>query len=69
MALGWLGRREAWREAGWLVYPVLAATALKILLEDLPRGRPATLFLAFALYGAALVAVTRRRHRERASAA
>ncbi len=69
MALGWLGRREAWREAGWLVYPVLAATGLKILLEDLPRGRPATLFLAFALYGAALVAVTRRRHRERASAA
>jgi len=63
--------REAWREAGWLVYPALAATGLKILLEDLPRGRPATLFLAFALYGAALIAVARARHRprERASAA
>jgi hypothetical protein len=71
MVLGWLGRREAWREAGWLVYPLLAATGLKILLEDLPRGRPATLFVAFALYGAALVAVARARHRprERASAA
>jgi hypothetical protein len=62
MALGWLGRRASWREAGWLVYPALAATGLKILLEDLPRGRPATLFVAFALYGAALLAVARARH-------
>jgi hypothetical protein len=63
MALAALARRPAWREAGWLVYPALGATGLKILLEDLPRGRPATLFVAFALYGAALLVVTRRRAR------
>jgi hypothetical protein len=69
MLLGWLGARRGWREAGWLVYPVLAATGLKILLEDLPRSRPATLFLAFALYGGALIAVARGRHRARERAA
>lgn len=63
--LTWLGRRDAWIEAGWLTYPALAAIGLKILVEDLPRSRPATLFLAFALYGAALILVARgRRTRE-----
>jgi len=61
--LAWLGRREPWREARWLVYPLLAATGLKILFEDLPRSRPATLFLTFALYGAALILVPRLRPR------
>jgi len=65
LVLTGLGRREAWREAGWLVYPALAAIGLKILLEDLPRSRPATLFLAFALYGGALILVSRVRHRPR----
>ncbi len=65
LLLTWLGRRDAWREAGWLVYPTLAAIGLKILLEDLQRSRPATLFLAFALYGAALIAVSRVRRRPR----
>lgn len=60
-----LGRREAWREAGWFVYPALAAIGLKILLEDLQRSRPATLFLAFALYGGALILVSRARQRVR----
>jgi hypothetical protein len=63
LLLAWMGRREAWREAGWLAYPVLAVTGLKILLEDLPRGRPATLFLTFATYGAALILVPRLRSR------
>jgi len=65
LLLTWLGRRAAWREAGWLVYPALAAIGLKILLEDLQRSRPATLFLAFALYGAALIVVSRVRTRPR----
>jgi hypothetical protein len=62
--LTWLGREDAWIEAGWLAYPALAAIGLKILLEDLQRSRPATLFLAFALYGAALILVARGRRRE-----
>lgn len=65
LLLTWLARRDAWREAGWLVYPALAAIGLKILLEDLQRSRPATLFLAFALYGGALIVVSRVRHRPR----
>ncbi len=63
MVLAWVGRRPAWREASWLVYPVLVATGLKILLEDLTAGRPATLFVSFGLYGAALLVVPRLRAR------
>jgi len=61
--LAWAGRRDRWREAGWLAYPLLVATGLKILLEDLPGGRPATLFVSFGLYGAALLLVPRLRPR------
>jgi hypothetical protein len=63
MLLAWAGRRPAWREAGWLVYPLLVATGLKVLLEDLPSGRAATLFVSFGLYGAALLVVPRLRPR------
>ncbi len=42
-----------------LAYLTLAAGGLKLLIEDLPRGRPGTLFPAFALYGIALVLVPR----------
>jgi hypothetical protein len=62
--LTWLGRQDTWVEAGWLAYPALGGIGLKILLEDLQRSRPATLFLAFALYGAALILVARGRRRE-----
>ncbi|MGA8891332.1 MAG: hypothetical protein WB493_07180, partial [Anaeromyxobacteraceae bacterium] len=61
--LAWLGRRPALVEAGWLAYPLLGFTGLKMLLEDLPRGRPATLILAFAFYGLALILVPRIRAR------
>lgn len=57
----WLGRREAGREAGWLAWPLVAVLGLKVLLEDLPRGRPATLILSFAVSGAALILVPRLR--------
>jgi hypothetical protein len=67
--LAWAGRRAAWREAGWLVYPVLVATGVKILFDDLPGGRPATLFHAFGCYGAALLIVPRLRQRAGAQGA
>jgi len=57
----WLGRREAAREVGWLAWPLVAVLGLKLLLEDLPRGRPATLILSFAFTGAALILVPRLR--------
>jgi hypothetical protein len=62
-ALALAGRRDAWREAGWLAWPLLGVLALKLVLEDLPHSRPATLFVSFALYGAALLAVPRLRRR------
>ena len=46
-------------ELGWLVYPILAGGGLKLVLEDLPHGRPATLFLSLAFYGAALILAPR----------
>ena len=63
LALAWAGRREAWDEARWLVYPLLGLTGLKVLFQELPQGRPATLVVTFALYGAALILVPRLRHR------
>lgn len=58
-----LGRFDGWREAGWLAYPLLALVGLKLVVEDVSRSRPATLFVAFAAYGAALLLVPRLRRR------
>jgi hypothetical protein len=59
VALAWAGRRWARPELTWLVYPVLAAGGFRLLLEDLPQGRPVTLFISFALYGGALFTTPR----------
>jgi hypothetical protein len=64
LALAALGRLEPWAEARWLSWPILGVAGVKMILEDLPRSRPATLFLAFALYGAALILVPRMRRRD-----
>ena len=59
LALAWLGRTRRLREAGWLVYPLLALGAVKLLAEDLLRSAPATLFIALAFYGGALIVAPR----------
>jgi hypothetical protein len=59
VGLASMSRAERLRELSWLVYPLLGLGALKLVVEDLPRGRPVTLFLAFALFGGALIAVPR----------
>lgn len=59
LALAWAGRSDRFRESGWLLYPVLAAGGLKLLVEDLPRSQPATLFIALAAYGGALIVAPR----------
>ncbi len=51
--------RTGVEEAGWLAWGVLGGTALKLFLQDIPQGRPASLFAAFVLYGLALLAVSR----------
>jgi hypothetical protein len=63
LASAWLGRLPRHAEAAWLAYPILGFTGLKVLLEDLKHGRPATLVLAFACYGLALILVPRIRAR------
>lgn len=55
LLLGWLGRWRRYREAAWLVYPVLVLGAFKLVLEDFLLGRAAELFGALALYGAVLI--------------
>ncbi len=59
LALAWLGRNTRFREAAWLVYPTLAAGAVKLLAEDIPQSTAATLFVALAIYGGALIAAPR----------
>jgi hypothetical protein len=54
-----LGRAAAWRELAWIAYAALAFGGLKILIEDVPRSQAATLFIALAAYGAALIATPR----------
>ena len=50
-----LRRRRFAAPVGFLVYPLLAVGGLRIVLFDLMHGRPATLVLTFAAYGAALI--------------
>lgn len=60
-------RRSQTAALGWLAYPVLAAIGIKLVVEDLRHSEPATLFVALALFGVALV-VTARLVRRRADA-
>jgi hypothetical protein len=62
VALAWAGQRDRFRESAWLLYPVLAAGGIKLLIEDLPLSKPATLFVALAAYGLALIAAPRLSH-------
>jgi hypothetical protein len=63
LLLAWLGRKERLREWGWLVYPLLVAIGMKMVMRDFQVSRPATLFVAMALYGAALIVAPRLRRR------
>ena len=64
LAVARVSRQIAWREAGWLIYPLLVVLGAKLLLSDLPSGRPVTLFIALAAYGIALITAPRAlRHR------
>jgi len=46
-----------WPEARWLVYPVLVLVGIKLFVEDFPNGNPASLFVALAFVGSALLLV------------
>lgn len=59
VALAALSRIPACADLRWLVYPLFIFGGLKLALEDLPQGRPTTLFVAFAFYGIALIVAPR----------
>jgi hypothetical protein len=59
LGLAVAARRRSWPELGWLVYPIVTVGGLKLLVQDLPSGRPATLVLSLTLYGAVLVLAPR----------
>jgi hypothetical protein len=54
-----LGRHPRFREWGWLVYPLLVGIGLKMVAQDFKYSRPATLFIAMGLFGAALIIAPR----------
>jgi hypothetical protein len=58
-ALAAFTRMQPGTELRWLVYPVLALAGLKLLISDLPLGRPLTLFPSLAVIGAALLIAPR----------
>ena len=53
--LAFLASRWGVVEAGWLVYPMLALTGLKVVTQDLTAGRALVLVVALAAYGFVLV--------------
>jgi hypothetical protein len=61
LLVGWIGRHDRFREWGWLVYPLLVGIGLKMVAQDFVHSRPATLFIAMALYGTALIVAPRLR--------
>jgi hypothetical protein len=69
LLMAWAARHPRLREWGWLVYPLLVGIGLKLVTQDFKHSRPATLFIALALYGAALIVAPRvLRRGERAAA-
>ena len=63
LLVAWMSRQDRFREWGWLVYPLLVGIGLKLVTQDFKHSRPATLFIALALYGAALIVAPRLRRR------
>ncbi len=55
LGLALAARRGPGPSSVWLVYPLVALGGVKLLLQDVREGRPATLVLSLALYGAVLV--------------
>jgi hypothetical protein len=67
LLVAWIGRHARFREWGWLLYPLLVVTGLKMVAQDFGQSRPATLFIALALYGAALIVAPRLRRARKAA--
>jgi hypothetical protein len=58
-ALAASSRLRGFQDLSWLALAVLVLGGFKLVIEDVPSGRPATLFLALTAYGGALVVTPR----------
>lgn len=67
VALASASRRARYPNLAWPVYAVLGLAAIKIALEDAQVGGFSIMFLAFALYGSALILAPRLLRRSSAS--
>ncbi len=65
LGIALVGRVERFTEWAWFVYPLLIVIGVKMVAQDFPASRPATLFVALALYGLALIVAPRLRRRLR----
>jgi hypothetical protein len=63
VALALLRRLPFGREFGWLAYLTLLVCAAKLLIEDFRVSSPATLFIALAVFGTALILTARHADR------
>ncbi len=61
LLVAWIGRQPRFREWSWLVYPLLVGIGIKMAGQDFKHSRPATLFIAMALFGTALIVAPRLR--------
>jgi len=68
LAVAAISKNERFREWAWLVYPMLVFIGLKMVVQDFKDSRPATLFIALALFGVALIVVPRLRRSARRAA-
>jgi len=58
-----VARRDRFHEWAWLVYPLLVFIGLKMVAQDFKHSRPATLFIALAFFGIALILAPRLKRR------
>jgi hypothetical protein len=63
VAAAWSSRFPTLSPARLLVNPMMVVLGMKLLWEDVRAGRPATLFLSFAIVGAALILTPQLRRR------
>jgi hypothetical protein len=54
-----LSRIRRHPELVWAAYGALAIAAFRMLADDLPHGRPMTMFLSFIVFGGAMIIAPR----------
>jgi hypothetical protein len=64
LGLAYIGSRWKRVELGWVAYAAVAFGTLKLLLEDLRFGNPASLVVSLLFYGGVLILLPRMMQRK-----